>query len=164
MQHGICFAAQKVWKKFVYFLILLSEVRIPNENQVKQLKSKSKMKKACVTLLMLSLVPTMKDFIPDYGICRGEEFLPQEPNWADIEPRYSSYFDYSDGFLYIYGGLQYTVITVKVTHNGQTVVMDVLSPNDLPTQYDFNGCDSGSYYVTISAGITLLTSFSFNLL
>ena len=124
------------------------------------------MKKLLMTVFMATLMPIVGgSLVGNGGMCLANEDDNQKPpSWPDIAPVYDSYFDYSGGVLYIYGGLQYTVITVEVTHNGQTIVMDVLSPNDLPTQYDFNGCDSGSYYVTISAGITLLTSFSLNLL
>lgn len=123
------------------------------------------MKKLLMTTVIATMMPFLSNHFVGNGCCMANEKDDcQNPNWPDVTPVYNSYYDYSGGILYIYGSVQYTIITVKVTHNGQTIVMDMLSPNDLPTQYDFNGCDSGSYYVTISAGITLLTSFSFNLL
>jgi len=122
------------------------------------------MKKLLLTFFMVTLMPVIGGSLIGIGMClANDEENPKSPFWPDIAPVYNSYFDYNDGFLYIYGGLEYTIITVEVTHNGLTVVMDALSPNDLPTQYDFNGYDSGLYYVTISAGTTILTSFSFNL-
>ncbi len=124
-----------------------------------------KMRKVMMTAILATITPILSDYTVGNGICKAEEGdVRNIPSWPDVAPVYDSFFDYSSGVLYIYGSLQYTVITVKVTHNSQTVVMDMLTPNDLPTQYDFNGCDSGSYNVTISAGITLLTSFSFNLI
>lgn len=123
------------------------------------------MKKLLMTLFMVTLIPVLSGGPIGLGICLAEEVSkPKLPDFPDINPVYDSYFNYGNGVLYIYGSVQYTIITVEVTHDGQTVVMDVLSPNDLPTQYDFNGCDRGAYYVTISAGNTLLTSFSFNLI
>lgn len=122
------------------------------------------MKKLLVTGFMAILMPTLcVDYIGS-GICLAEESSKQKPpDFPDVAPVYNSYYDDSDGFLYIYGGIQNTVITVEVTYHGQTIVMDMLSPNDLPTQYDFNGCASGTYYVTISAGTTVLKTFSFNI-
>lgn len=122
------------------------------------------MKKLLMTVFFATMMPIINGHFTECGVCMAEEYDQKPLSWPDITPVYDSYFNYTDGFLYIYGGLQFTVITVEVTHNGRTIVMDVLSPNDLPTQYDFNGYESGSYHVTISAGNTLLTAFSFNLL
>lgn len=120
------------------------------------------MKKMFLTVIMAVLMPLFCGSF--YSTCFGEDSYPEKQIIPDVAPVYDSYFDYNDGVLYIYGGLQFTVITVEVTHNGRTIVMDVLSPNNLPTQYDFNGYDCGSYYVTISVGNTILTTFSFNII
>lgn len=120
------------------------------------------MKKVFLTVFMAALMPMFCG--SDYSVCFAEDGYPDKMNIPDIAPIYDSYYDYSEGVLYIYGSVQYTVITVEVTHNGQTILMDVLSPNNLPAQYNFNGYDYGYYHVTISAGNTLLTTFGFNLL
>lgn len=118
-----------------------------------------------MTTILATMMPILNGYYTGNGACIANEGEVQTtPTWPDIAPVYDSYFDYNDGVLYIYGGLQFTIITVEVTHDGRTIVMDVLSPNDLPTQYDFNGYDCGSYYVTISAGNTILKTFSFNII
>lgn len=123
------------------------------------------MKKLMMTTILATMMPILNGFYVGNGACMaGEGDVQATPSWPDIAPVYDSYYDYSEGILYIYGSVQYTVITVEVTHNGQTILMDVLSPNNLPAQYNFNGYDYGYYHVTISAGNTLLTSFGFNLL
>ena len=122
------------------------------------------MKKLVMTTCMAIVLPIYYGHNTGCGVCMAEDNNQKPLDWPDIIPVYDSFFDYVGDVLYIYGSLQYTAITVEVTHNGQTIIMDVLSPNDLPTQYNFNGCDSGSYYVTISAGNTLITTFSFNLI
>lgn len=118
-----------------------------------------------MTVFMATLMPVLNGPLTGNGTCLANEGDEKNtPLWPDVVPVYDSYFDYGNRVLYIYGSVQYTAITVEITHNGQTIVMDVLSSNNLPTQYDFNGCDNGVYYVNLSAGNTLLTTFSFNLL
>lgn len=115
-----------------------------------------------MTAFVATLMPVFSDSLVGNGACFANEGDENNtPLWPNIVPVYDSYYDYSDGILYIYGGVQDTQITVEVTHNGQTVLFDVLSPNNLPTQYDFNGSDNGGYQVTILTGDTLLTTFCF---
>ena len=119
------------------------------------------MKKVMMTLFMATLTPIMNSHVNGIGNCFAEDDFPKMPHVPDVAPVYSSYYDEADNKLYIYGTEEMTTIEVKVIYEGMTVLYEAIPPEDLPAVYDFNDSKGGAYQVVISAGNTILTSFTF---
>ena len=96
------------------------------------------------------------------GICYAEDDYPEKISNPDVAPIYDSYYDSSTNQLCIYGAAVSTVINVRVTYRGNEVLNDEVSPEQLPAWYDFSDYDGGTYLVVISAGDTVLCTFSFS--
>lgn len=117
------------------------------------------MKKVMMTVFMATLLPVIG--MNQGSTCLAEDVYTEKSHYPDVAPVYKSYYDYSTNMLYIYGAAEYTMVNVRVTYKGCVVLADCVAPEDLPAVYDLNGCDSGIYQVVVSAGSTVLTTFSF---
>ena len=120
------------------------------------------MKKVLMTVFMVSLLPMINEVSRGFSVCYAEEKdnyrIPDMPN---VTPVQSSYYDYAQNMLYIYGSLDSAVVSVKVTYNGRIVLSDIVMAEDLPVKYDFSGSESGTYQVYISSGSSVLKTFNF---
>jgi len=120
------------------------------------------MKKLMMTVFITTLIPVVGSYNNKGCFCHAEELSnPYPSNWPDVLPVYDSYYDSSTNQLCIYGAASSTVISVRVSCRGKEVLNDHVSPEQLPAWYDFSDYDSGTYLVLISAGDTILSTFSF---
>ena len=121
------------------------------------------MKKLMMTVFITTLIPVVGSYSNKGCFCYAEEVSnPNPSNWPDVLPVYNSYYDSSTNQLCIYGAAVSTVINVSVTYRGNEVLNDEVSPEQLPAWYDFSDYDGGTYLVVISAGDTVLCTFSFS--
>lgn len=118
------------------------------------------MKKIMATIFLATIAPVVCDNLS--VTCNAEDVLPENGEWPDVLPVYNSYYDSSTNQLCIYGAAVSTVINVRVTYRGNEVLNDEVSPEQLPAWYDFSDYDGGTYLVVISAGDTVLCTFSFS--
>lgn len=115
-----------------------------------------------MTVFLVAILPVVSGYSSGYSICSGEEKdLFSDTNWPDVAPVYNSYYEYSDGYLYIYSSLVSTEITVNVFNEGKTIISDIVSPGEDVVKYDFNNVARGTYTVTLLNGTTVLTTFIF---
>lgn len=117
------------------------------------------MKKVVLTILFATIAPVVSC---DLSVtCNAEVVFPVNEDWPDVLPVYDSYYDSSTNQLCIYGAASSTVISVRVSCRGKEVLYDEVSSEQLPAWYDCSSYDSGTYLVVISAGDTVLSTFSF---
>ena len=119
------------------------------------------MKKLMMILLMVTMMPFFGSSWTS-SICSADDekysgLNPNTPGGTLI----NSYYDYSDGILYVYSNNFQTVANMTVTHDGQTVLSDIVFPGDDTVMYIFNGYPEGYYDVTFTIGTDVLTSFRF---
>ena len=117
------------------------------------------MKKVMMTLLMSTLLPISG--MNQGSTCLAEDVYTERSHYPDVAPVYNSYYEYSDGYLYIYSSLVSTEITVNVFNEGKTIISDIVSPGEDVVKYDFNNVARGTYTVTLLNGTTVLTTFNF---
>lgn len=117
------------------------------------------MRKILAIIFFATIAPVVSD---NLGLtCKADDSVPIKNKWPDIQPVYNSYYDSSTNQLCIYGAAVSTMINVRIICRGNEVLYDYVSPEQLPAWYDCSSYDSGTYLVVISAGDTILSTFSF---
>lgn len=119
------------------------------------------MKKVMMTVFMMISLPIINGSLVVNACAINDDTKVMPPNFPEVMPIYDSYYDSSTNQLCIYGAASSTVISVRVSCRGKEVLNDHVSPEQLPAWYDFSDYDSGTYLVLISAGDTILSTFSF---
>lgn len=119
------------------------------------------MKRLMTTMLMATVLPVLGSGWIDWTIVCAEDYTPHDDSYPDVLPVYNSYYDSSTNQLCIYGAAVSTMINVRIICRGNEVLYDYVSPEQLPAWYDCSSYDSGTYLVVISAGDTVLSTFSF---
>lgn len=120
------------------------------------------MKKVMMTVFMMTLLPISNGGLAVSASAINDDTKDLPPSYPDVLPVYNSYYDSSTNQLCIYGAAVSTVINVRVTYRGNEVLYDEVSPEQLPAWYDFSDYDGGTYLVVISAGDSVLCTFSFS--
>ena len=117
------------------------------------------MKKLMLTIIFATIAPVVSDNLS--VTCYAEDVYPEKAHNPDVAPVYDFYYDNSTNQLCIYGAASSTVISVRVSCRGKEVLYDEVSSEQLPAWYDCSSYDSSTYLVVISAGDTILSTFSF---
>jgi len=117
------------------------------------------MKKLMLTIIFATIAPVVSDNLS--VTCYAEDVYPEKAHNPDVAPVYDFYYDSSTNQLCIYSAAVSTMISVRVICRGNEVLYDYVSPEQLPVWYDCSDYEGGTYLVVISAGDTVLSTFSF---